>query len=132
MRIASVGPEISSAKVKSPPGRRRRQSKADWCSSIGLGSAAGALRLLQLGDLRARRVDQLRVGVSPPSQAPSAFDRFGKEDPRPRSKRGIAGCSRDQVGELADHGKLLLSVERACIGEYLHPDVVVVSLDVGE
>src|SRR5438445_2375801 len=54
------------------------------------------------------------------------------QDPVPVRKRGIAGRCRDHVGELADHGKLLLSVERACIGEHLHPDVVAVSFDVGE
>src|SRR5229473_4756975 len=42
------------------------------------------------------------------------------------------GLSRHQVGELADHRKLLLSVERACVGEHLHADVVAVSLDVRE
>jgi len=100
--------------------------------SIGLASAASAFGLLQLGDLRTRRVDKLRVGVGVPRKAPPTFDRLGKEHPGPRRNWGISGRSRDQVGELADNGKLLLSVERARIGEDLHPDVVAVSIDVRE
>jgi hypothetical protein len=49
-------------------------------------SAGSAFRLLELGDLRACCIDQLRIGVGPPGKPPPAFDRLSKEDPGPRRK----------------------------------------------
>src|SRR5438105_11504124 len=96
-------------------GRRRRRSKADWCSYLvlllggfrrpawpsrpaplrrvlrwsGRGpaghppsgasvsstqAASGAFFTMELGDLRARGIYELRVGVGMPAEAPAAFN----------------------------------------------------------
>src|SRR6478672_4539065 len=75
MRTPSVGPEISvlldGAQVATSPradrdrctaasGRRRRQSKADWCSYLVLLLGGSGL---QLGDLGTRGGDEFLVGV---------------------------------------------------------------------
>src|SRR6059036_2591820 len=73
------------------------------------GSSTRSFRALKLGDLCTRRVDQFRVGVGVPSKPPPAFNCLGEEHPGPRTKRRIAGGSCDQVGELADHGELLVT-----------------------
>src|SRR5438094_1270261 len=67
-----------------------------------------------------------------PTKSPPTFNCFRQEHPGPTRQRGIAGGSGDHVSELADHGKLLVTVERPCVGEYLHPDVIAVSFDVRE
>ena len=87
---------------------------------------------MQLRNLGTRGTYELRVGVGMTSESPPAFDRLGEQHPGPVCQRRIAGGSGNQVGELADHGELLVTIERPCVRKHLHPDVVTVSLDIRE
>src|SRR5690349_3332150 len=97
-----------------------------------LHSASGAFRTLELCNPGTRGIYELRVGVGMTSESPPAFHRLGEQHPGPPRKRGIARGSSDQIGELADYGELLVTIERPRIRKHLHPDVVAVSLDIRE
>ena len=74
------------------------------------GSAPRAFRTLELRNLGTRGIYELRVGVGMARESPPTFNRLGQQHPGPVRERRIAGGSRNQVGELANHGELLVTI----------------------
>ena len=67
-----------------------------------------------------------------PLQAPATIRRLGEQHPRPIHHRRVASGLGDDLGELADDGKLLVTVERASVGQHLDPDIRAVAIDIGD
>ena len=57
--------------------------------------------------------DEFRVGAGVAAYSPSAFGRLGEQDPGAVSEGEVAGCRRDDAGELAHDGELLVAIQRA-------------------
>ena len=93
---------------------------------------AGGPARAQLGELGAGGGDQVGVGVRVAPDAPTALGCLGEQHPGTVAEASVAGRLRDDVGEPAHHGELLVPVKRARVGQYLDPDVAAVAVDVGQ
>jgi hypothetical protein len=67
----------------------------------------------QFGDLGTGGADEFRVGAGVAAYSPSAFGRLGEQHPGAVSEGEVAGCRRDDAGELAHDGELLAAIQRA-------------------
>ena len=85
---------------------------------------------MKFGDLRARRVDELGIGVGVTRKAPSTIDCLSQQNPSSTRIRLVARCSRDQRRELLDDRELLVSIQCAKVGQYLNPNVFAVAIHV--
>src|SRR5271155_4026536 len=90
------------------------------------------LRGGELGDLGAGCCDELGVGVGVAGEAPAAVGRFGDQYPGALGQARVGGGLGNEVGELPYDSELLVTVERAGVGEDLDPDVGTVTVDVGQ
>jgi hypothetical protein len=83
---------------------------------------------LQVGDLGTSRSDELCVGVRVATKTPSAIRRLGQKDPGTVGERGITGRVRNERGESADHGELLVTIEGTGVREDLDANIGAVTL----
>ena len=64
-------------------------------------------------------------------QGPNPLNGLGQEDPGSLREGGVSGGRRHQVGELADHGELLVAVEGPGVGQNLDPHIPTVAVHIG-
>jgi len=65
-------------------------------------------------------------------QSPAAVGCLRQQYPGAVGQGLISGSGGHDSGQLAHHRKLLRAVKRAGVGQHLDPDVVLVTVDVGE
>ena len=85
---------------------------------------------LQLRDLLAGRDDKFVIGVRVTAQPPSPGHGLGQQHPGTAGERRVTCGVRDHAGELAYHRDLLVTVERARVGQHLHANIVGRAVDV--
>src|SRR5215204_3010508 len=90
------------------------------------------LRGGELGDFGPCRRDEFVVGMRVAMQAPTTVRCLGEEHPRPVGNARVACGFGDEPGEFGYHRELLVPVESAGVGDYLHTDVRVVAVHVGQ
>src|SRR6185437_16868264 len=70
-------------------------------------------------ELRARRCNELRVGVGVTGEPPAAVRGLGEQHPDPLLHRRVVGRRSNDPRQLGDHRELLLAVEAPGIREHL-------------
>ena len=91
-------------------------------------SAQAKLKTLEFSNFCSGCANKLfiRMGVSP--QSPTARHCFSEQYPCAFCEGGIARCGSDKLSEFFNDSELLISVKCALISQYLHTNIVTVTV----